>query len=48
MRQALAGLVVEGVPTTVPLHLRVLDHPVFASGIYDTRFIEREQASLLS
>jgi len=48
MQGALAGLEVEGVPTTAALHQRVLAHPDFASGHYDTRFLERELERLLS
>ncbi|MCP3920199.1 MAG: ATP-grasp domain-containing protein [bacterium] len=39
MRGALAASRVEGVATTLPLHLAVLDSPEFKSGEYDTRSI---------
>jgi acetyl-CoA/propionyl-CoA carboxylase biotin carboxyl carrier protein len=32
---------VTGVPTTIPFHQAVIDHPAFASGDYDTRFLDR-------
>ena len=48
MITALGALEVEGVPTTAALHQRVLAHPDFASGHYDTRFLERELERLLS
>jgi len=48
MLGALDGLEVEGVPTTAALHARILRHPTFASGAYDTRFLERELERLLS
>jgi acetyl-CoA carboxylase, biotin carboxylase subunit len=41
MRNALAGCIVEGVHTTIPFLLRVLDHPEFVSGEIDTKFLER-------
>ena len=41
MRGALGALVVEGVPTTVPAHLRVLDDRDFLAGRYDTTFLNR-------
>lgn len=44
MEGALRGMVVEGVPTTIPLHLRVLAHPDFRAGTYDTAWLERVMA----
>jgi acetyl-CoA carboxylase biotin carboxylase subunit len=41
MRGALTELVVDGLKTTVPFHLRVLDHPAFQAGDVNTRFLER-------
>jgi len=41
MRRALAELRIEGVKTTVPLSLRVLEHSAFVEGRVDTTFIER-------
>ncbi|MEJ8545471.1 acetyl-CoA carboxylase biotin carboxylase subunit [Brevibacillus borstelensis] len=40
MKRALGEFVVEGVQTTIPFHLKVLDHEVFASGQFDTKFLE--------
>ncbi len=48
MDAALAALVVEGVPTTAALHRRILRHSEFASGRYDTRFLERALDGLLA
>ncbi len=39
MLRALAESKVEGVPTTIPLHLAVLDSAEFRAGKYDTRTI---------
>ena len=36
-RRALAEYGVEGVPTTIPLHIAVLDSTEFRAGKYDTR-----------
>ena len=48
MHAALSDLVVDGVPTTAALHQRILRHPEFASGRYDTRFLERVLDGLLA
>jgi len=40
MKRALDEFVVEGITTTIPFHLKVLDHEVFASGNFDTKFLE--------
>jgi acetyl-CoA carboxylase biotin carboxylase subunit len=37
--KALGSFRIEGVSSTIPIHLRVLDHPDFRSGNYDTRLI---------
>jgi acetyl-CoA carboxylase biotin carboxylase subunit len=39
MKAALTEFRIEGVSSTIPIHLRVLDHPDFVSGEYDTRLI---------
>jgi acetyl-CoA carboxylase biotin carboxylase subunit len=41
MRRCLRLTVIEGVKTTIPLHLRILDDPDFRAGRYSTRFLER-------
>jgi acetyl-CoA carboxylase biotin carboxylase subunit len=48
MAAALDALIVEGVPTTAGLHRTIIDHPEFASGQYDTRFLERELEGMLA
>ncbi|QQE72896.1 acetyl-CoA carboxylase biotin carboxylase subunit [Brevibacillus composti] len=40
MKRALGEFVVEGINTTIPFHLKVLDHEVFVSGHFDTKFLE--------
>ncbi len=41
-RWALAQFRVEGVPTTIPFHLRVLEHPLFLAGAVSTHFIDED------
>jgi acetyl-CoA carboxylase biotin carboxylase subunit len=41
MRRALEAMVIEGIKTTVPLHLRIMDDPEFQAGNYTTKFMER-------
>jgi acetyl-CoA carboxylase biotin carboxylase subunit len=40
LAKTLAGLVIEGVPTTVPLHLALARDPRVAEGAFHTRFLE--------
>jgi acetyl-CoA carboxylase biotin carboxylase subunit len=40
MKRALSEFVVEGVPTTIPLHLAIFDHTQYIRGQVDTTFIE--------
>lgn len=50
MRRALEAMVVEGIKTTIPLHLRIMDDPRFRSGDFSTKFMDeflaREQERL--
>lgn len=41
MKRALSELHIEGVKTTIPLHLKILDHSAFHESHVDTTFIER-------
>jgi acetyl-CoA carboxylase, biotin carboxylase subunit len=41
MRRALEAMVVEGIKTTIPIHLKVLSDPDFISGDFSTRFMDR-------
>jgi len=41
MRRTLEMTVIEGIKTTVPLHLRILSDPDFIAGRFDTAFMER-------
>ena len=41
MRRALESMVVEGIKTTIPLHLKILNDPDFVAGNFSTRFMDR-------
>ncbi len=41
MRRALEMMVIEGVKTTIPLHLRILQDRDFVAGKLSTTFMER-------
>jgi acetyl-CoA carboxylase, biotin carboxylase subunit len=41
MRRALESMIVEGIKTTIPLHLKILNDPDFIAGNFSTRFMER-------
>jgi acetyl-CoA carboxylase biotin carboxylase subunit len=40
MRRALEAMVVEGIKTTIPLHLKIMDDPTFQAGEISTSFME--------
>jgi acetyl-CoA carboxylase biotin carboxylase subunit len=42
MRRALSEMRVEGIKTTIPLHLEILGTAAFAEGLIDTTYVERE------
>jgi len=46
MRRALTECVIEGVPTSIPFHLEVLENDVFLSGEATTKFLEAELSHL--
>jgi acetyl-CoA carboxylase biotin carboxylase subunit len=41
MRRALEAMVVEGIKTTIPLHLKIMDDPNFQAGNFSTKFMEQ-------
>ncbi len=41
MRRALQEFIIQGVKTTIPFHLRVMDHPDFVKGAVSTNFLDR-------
>jgi len=44
LRRALSEFVVKGIKTSIPFHQKVVNHPVFLAGRYDTSFIEQHMA----
>ncbi|HJR07002.1 MAG TPA: acetyl-CoA carboxylase biotin carboxylase subunit [Pyrinomonadaceae bacterium] len=40
MRRALEAMVIEGIKTTIPLHLKIMDDPQFQSGDFSTKFLD--------
>jgi len=40
MKRALEAMVVEGIKTTIPLHLKIMDDPRFRAGDISTNFME--------
>ena len=46
MLRSLEEFVVEGIPTTIPLHLAILRTPEFRSGKFNTKFLETVEINL--
>jgi len=42
MRRALSEFVVEGIKTTIPYHLQLMDDPNFQKGMFNTHYLEKE------
>ena len=40
MKRALEEFVIEGIATTIPFHLKLMNHPDFVEGNYTTKFME--------
>jgi acetyl-CoA carboxylase biotin carboxylase subunit len=40
MKRALEEIVIEGIPTTVPFHRKIMDHPKYIAGDISTDFID--------
>ncbi|MFD0958711.1 acetyl-CoA carboxylase biotin carboxylase subunit [Paenibacillus chungangensis] len=43
MKRALSEFAIEGIRTTIPFHLKVLEHPVFIKGDFDIKFLEEHE-----
>jgi len=41
MKRALGETVIDGISTTIPFHLNLLNHPVFVKGDFNTKFLEK-------
>jgi acetyl-CoA carboxylase biotin carboxylase subunit len=48
MHMALESFIIEGVTTTSPFLAKVMEHPKFRAGDFDTKFLERELAGILA
>ncbi len=42
MKRALEEFVIEGIKTTIPYHIQLMDHPSFIKGEFTTHFLEKE------
>lgn len=40
MKRALSEFAIEGVHTTIPFHLKLLNHPRFVQGDFDIKFLD--------
>jgi acetyl-CoA carboxylase, biotin carboxylase subunit len=40
MKRALQEFVIEGIKTTIPFHIKLMDNPIFRSGKFNTKFLE--------
>jgi len=40
MKRALEEFVIEGIKTTIPFHIKLMDDEVFKSGIFTTKYLE--------
>ena len=47
MKRALEEFVIEGVKTTIPLHIRMMEDKVFMSGNFTTSFLDNYDFSQL-
>jgi len=47
MKRALHEFIIEGIATTIPFHLRVMENKAFVEGNFDTSFIEKYFSDLL-
>ena len=43
MKRALSEFAVEGVHTTIPFHMKLLEHPKFVNGDFDIKFLDEHQ-----
>jgi acetyl-CoA carboxylase biotin carboxylase subunit len=40
MRRALGEFIIEGIHTTIPFHIKLMEHEKFQSGEFNTKFLE--------
>lgn len=48
MKRALGEFVIAGIKTTIPFHQNLLEHEVFISGVFNTRFLEEYKEVICS
>jgi acetyl-CoA carboxylase biotin carboxylase subunit len=41
LRRALKEFIIEGIKTTIPFYLKILDDPDFVNGNFNTNFLEK-------
>lgn len=46
MRRALGEFIIEGVKTTIPFHLKLMEHEAFVEGNFNTKFLETYELNL--
>lgn len=46
MKRALSEFVIEGIHTTIPFHLKLMDHESFVSGEFNTKFLEAHKIEI--
>ncbi len=45
MKRALSEFAIEGIKTTIPFHLKLLEHPIFLGGRFDIKFLEEHDVN---
>lgn len=45
MKRALSEFAIEGIKTTIPFHLKLLNHPLFVKGDFDIKFLEEHDVN---
>lgn len=45
MKRALSEFAVDGIKTTIPFHLKLLEHPIFLGGSFDIKFLEEHDVN---
>ncbi|EXX86608.1 acetyl-CoA carboxylase [Paenibacillus darwinianus] len=45
MKRALSEFAIDGIKTTIPFHLKLLNHPLFVKGDFDIKFLEEHDVN---
>ena len=43
MKRALGEFAIDGIHTTIPFHMKLMDHPTFQRGDFDIKFLEENE-----